>query len=288
MTSLDPNRAARLERPGVRAELDRRLAARILVLDGAMGTMIQRSGLTESDFRGERFRDHPHDLKGDNDLLALTRPDVVERIHHEYLEAGSDIIETNTFNSTSVSQADYGLESIVYELNLEAARIAKRTATDWTGRTPDQPRFVAGAIGPTSRTLSISPEVDDPAARAITFDQLRQAYVEQTRGVDAALSELRKQIMERHKIATTMGYGPRFLHSTGQVHKGGPNSGLFLQLTASEEELEIPGEPFGFAALVSAQALGDLRALRAAGRRSARRGLGPDAEGGILRLLASV
>ena len=114
------------------------------------------------------------------------------------------------------------------------------------------------------------------------------AYVEQTRGVDAALSELRKQIMERHKIATTMGYGPRFLHSTGQVHKGGPNSGLFLQLTASEEELEIPGEPFGFAALVSAQALGDLRALRAAGRRSARRGLGPDAEGGILRLLASV
>ena len=183
MTSLDPNRAARPERPGVRAELDRRLAARILVLDGAMGTMIQRSGLTESDFRGERFRDHPHDLKGDNDLLALTRPDVVERIHHEYLEAGSDIIETNTFNSTSVSQADYGLESIVYELNLEAARIAKRTATDWTGRTPDQPRFVAGAIGPTSRTLSISPEVDDPAARAITFDQLRQAYVEQTRGL---------------------------------------------------------------------------------------------------------
>ena len=183
MTSLDPNRAARLERPGVRAELDRRLAARILVLDGAMGTMIQRSGLTESDFRGERFRDHPHDLKGDNDLLVLTRPDVVERIHREYLEAGSDIIETNTFNSTSVSQADYGLESIVYELNLEAARIAKRTATDWTGRTPDQPRFVAGAIGPTSRTLSISPEVDDPAARAITFDQLRQAYVEQTRGL---------------------------------------------------------------------------------------------------------
>ena len=114
MTSLDPKRAARPERPGVRAELDRRLAARILVLDGAMGTMIQRSGLTETDFRGERFRDHPHDLKGDNDLLALTRPDVVERIHHEYLEAGSDIIETNTFNSTSVSQADYGLESSLY------------------------------------------------------------------------------------------------------------------------------------------------------------------------------
>ena len=183
MTSSDPNRTARPERPGVRAELERLLASRILVLDGAMGTMIQRCGLSEADFRGERFRDHTHDLRGDNDLLVLTRPDVVERIHHEYLEAGADIIETNTFNSTSVSQADYGLESVVYELNLEAARIAKRVATDWTGRTPDRPRFVAGAIGPTSRTLSISPEVDDPAARAITFDQLRDAYVEQARGL---------------------------------------------------------------------------------------------------------
>ena len=183
MTSSDPNRTARPERPGVRAELERLLASRILVLDGAMGTMIQRCGLSEADFRGERFRDHTHDLRGDNDLLVLTRPDVVERIHHEYLEAGSDIIETDTFNGTAVSQADYGLESIVYELNLEAARIAKRAATDWTGRTPDRARFVAGAIGPTNRTLSISPDVNDPAARAITFDQLRDAFAEQTRGL---------------------------------------------------------------------------------------------------------
>ena len=167
----------------VRAHLDRLLARRILVLDGAMGTMIQRRGLTEADFRGDRFRDHHHDLQGDNDLLVLTRPDVIERIHHDYLEAGSDIIETNTFNGTSVSQSDYGLESIVYELNLDAARIAKRAAADWTVRTPDRPRFVAGAMGPTNRTLSISPEVNDPAARAITFDALREAYVEQARGL---------------------------------------------------------------------------------------------------------
>ena len=183
MTSPDTTHAARPERPGVRAELERVMADRILVLDGAMGTMIQRCNLSEADFRGERFRDHSHDLSGDNDLLALTRPDVVERIHHEYLEAGSDIIETNTFNATSVSQADYGLESIVYELNRDAARLAKRAANDWTGRTPDQRRFVAGALGPTNRTLSISPEVDNPAARAITFDQLREAYVEQARGL---------------------------------------------------------------------------------------------------------
>ena len=167
----------------MRFQLARLLAERILLLDGAMGTMIQQRGLSEADFRGARFRDHAHDLKGDNDLLALTRPEVVEHIHHEYLEAGSDIIETNTFNGTSVSQADYGLEAVVYELNFEAARIAKRAATEWSDRTPDRQRFVAGAMGPTNRTLSISPDVNDPAARAITFDALRDAYVEQARGL---------------------------------------------------------------------------------------------------------
>ena len=175
--------AAAKSRGDVRFQLARLLAERILLLDGAMGTMIQQRGLSEADFRGARFRDHAHDLKGDNDLLALTRPEVVEHIHHEYLEAGSDIIETNTFNGTSVSQADYGLEAVVYELNFEAARIAKRAATEWSDRTPDRQRFVAGAMGPTNRTLSISPDVNDPAARAITFDALRDAYVEQARGL---------------------------------------------------------------------------------------------------------
>ena len=167
----------------VRSQLTQALAGRILLVDGAMGTMIQRRGLSEADFRGNRFREHDRDLKGDNDLLVLTRPDVIENIHHEYLEAGSDIIETNTFNGTSVSQADYGLEAIVYELNVEAARLAKRASTVWTYRTPDRPRFVAGAIGPTNRTLSISPDVNDPAARPITFDALRDAYAEQARGL---------------------------------------------------------------------------------------------------------
>src|SRR5437870_10431897 len=125
--------------------LERLLSERILVLDGAMGTMIQRCGLTEADFRGERFRNHPRDLKGDNDLLVLTRPDVISRIHHQYLEAGSDIIETNTFNSTAVSQSDYGLQSIAYELNLEGARLARAAADAWNQRTPDRPRLVAGS-----------------------------------------------------------------------------------------------------------------------------------------------
>jgi len=167
----------------VRKELEGLLAKRILVLDGAMGTMIQREKLTEEEFRGERFRNHPCDLKGDNDLLVLTRPDVISRIHHQYLEAGSDIIETNTFNSTSIVQSDYGLESLAYELNLEGARLARRACNEWTARTPGRPRFVAGAIGPMNRTLSISPDVDNPAFRATTFDEMREAYAEEVRGL---------------------------------------------------------------------------------------------------------
>ena len=127
---------------------------RILVLDGAMGTMVQRHTLDEAAFRGERFAGHSRDLKGDNDLLVLTRPDVISGIHHAYLEAGSDIIETNTFNSTAISQADYGLEDLVYELNFAAAKIARATADAATKKTPDKPRFVAGALGPTNRTAS--------------------------------------------------------------------------------------------------------------------------------------
>jgi 5-methyltetrahydrofolate--homocysteine methyltransferase len=163
--------------------LERELAKRILILDGAMGTMVQRLKLTEADFRGERFRDHPHDLKGDNDVLVLTRPEAIAGIHSEYLAAGADIIETNTFNATAVSQADYKMEAFVYELNLEAARLARRVAEEWTRRTPEQPRFVAGAVGPTTKTLSISPEVNNPAARSITFDEMRAAYAEQARGL---------------------------------------------------------------------------------------------------------
>ncbi|MBM3820131.1 MAG: methionine synthase, partial [Acidimicrobiia bacterium] len=159
------------------------LASRILLLDGAMGTMIQRHALSEADFRGDRFRGHARDLKGNNDLLVLTRPDIVTAIHREYLEAGADLIETNTFSSTAIAQADYGLQAVAYELNLEAARLAKAAADEWSRRTPDRPRFVAGAIGPTNRTLSISPDVNNPALRTVTFDQVRDAYREQARGL---------------------------------------------------------------------------------------------------------
>ena len=159
------------------------LARRILVLDGAMGTMVQRLGLTEADFRGSRFAGHPRDLKGNNDVLPLTRPDVIERIHDDYLAAGADLIETCTFGATSIAQADYGLESSVREMNLAAARIARRSADAWAARTPDRPRFVAGSIGPTNKTLSISPDVADASFRSTTFDQVRAAYAEQIRGL---------------------------------------------------------------------------------------------------------
>src|SRR5262245_17470789 len=159
------------------------LANRILILDGAMGTMIQRHKLTEDEFRGERFRTHPRDLKGNSDVLVLTRPEIIGGIHDRYLAAGADIIETNTFNGTSVVQADYGLEALAYEVNRAAARLAKTAAGEWSRKTPDKPRFVAGAMGPANRTLSISPDVNNPAARAITFQTLRDAYKEQVRGL---------------------------------------------------------------------------------------------------------
>ncbi|HEU4691133.1 MAG TPA: methionine synthase, partial [Vicinamibacterales bacterium] len=165
------------------AALHSALEQRILVLDGAMGTMIQRHGLTEAQYRGERFRDYGRDLRGNNDLLSITRPEVIREIHAQYLEAGADILETNTFNSTSISQADYGLESVVYELNVEAARLAREAADSWSSRTPDRPRYVAGAIGPTNRTLSISPDVNNPAFRATTFAAVRAAYREQVGGL---------------------------------------------------------------------------------------------------------
>lgn len=156
---------------------------RILVLDGAMGTMIQRHKLEEADFRGERFKNHPHPLKGNNDLLSITRPDIIQDIHRQYLEAGADIIETNTFSGTRIAQADYHLQELAYELNFQSAKIAKEVALEATARQPDKPRFVAGALGPTNKTASLSPNVNDPGFRAITFDQLVQAYYEQAKGL---------------------------------------------------------------------------------------------------------
>jgi len=169
-------------------------AHRILVLDGAMGTMIQRYKLEEADFRGDRFRDHGHPLKGNNDLLALTRLDVLREIHDAYFEAGADIAETNTFSSTTIAQADYGLEDAVYDLNFASARIARDAADAWTAKQPQKPRFVAGSVGPTNRTASISPDVNDPGYRAVTFHELVAAYQEQMvalidGGVDALLIE---------------------------------------------------------------------------------------------------
>lgn len=159
------------------------LKQRVLVLDGAMGTMIQRFNLEESDFRGDRFQATNIDLKGNNDLLSITRPDVIQNIHEQYLEAGADIVETNTFSGTTIAQADYELESIVYELNYESARIAKIACDNFTTKNPDKPRFVAGAMGPTNKTASLSPDVSRPEYRAITFDQLSAAYKEQARGL---------------------------------------------------------------------------------------------------------
>lgn len=165
------------------AKIEDILKERIMILDGAMGTMIQRYPLEEADFRGERFKNHAHLLKGNNDLLSLTRPDIIETIHRQYFEAGADIVETNTFSGTTIAQADYHLEHVVYELNYESARIAKKVADEFTKKEPHKPRFVAGAIGPTNRTASLSPDVNDPGYRAITFDQLVTAYKQQAKGL---------------------------------------------------------------------------------------------------------
>jgi len=157
------------------------LENKILVLDGAMGTMIQRFSLDENDFRGERFEHHNCDLKGNNDLLSITKPAIISSIHEEYLIAGADIIETNTFSSTSIAQEDYNLSSIIYDLNFQSAQIAKKVAIKYS--TKEKPRFVAGSIGPTNRTASISPDVENPAFRAITFDQLKDSYKDQVIGL---------------------------------------------------------------------------------------------------------
>ncbi|MBZ0196970.1 MAG: homocysteine S-methyltransferase family protein, partial [Ignavibacteriaceae bacterium] len=163
--------------------LEKLLEERILVLDGAMGTMIQKYNLEEEDFRGEEFKNHPSDLKGNNDLLSLTQPEIIKEIHRKYLEAGADIIETNTFSGTSIAQADYSLESLVYKLNFQSAKIAKEVTAEFNIPGNNKPRFVAGALGPTTKSLSLSPDVNDPGFRAVTFDQVAGSYAEQLRGL---------------------------------------------------------------------------------------------------------
>ena len=176
------------------ASIETLVRERILILDGAMGTMIQQYNLTEDDFRGKRFAQIPGQLKGNNDILCLTRPDVIRDIHRKYLAAGADIIETNTFNSTSVSMADYHVQEYVREINFAAVKLAREVADEFTALTPDKPRFVAGSIGPTNKTCSMSPDVNNPAFRALTYDELAAAYREQMEamleaGVDALLIE---------------------------------------------------------------------------------------------------
>jgi 5-methyltetrahydrofolate--homocysteine methyltransferase len=170
------------------------LKERILILDGAMGTMLQRHKFTEEDFRGERFKDWEHPLQGNNDLLSLTQPEAIADVHRQYFAAGADIVETNTFSGTTIAMADYFLEDYVYELNYESAKIARRVADEFTTNEPNKPRFVAGSIGPTNKTASMSPDVNDPGFRAVSFDELRIAYKQQVEalldgGVDLLLVE---------------------------------------------------------------------------------------------------
>ena len=170
------------------------LKERILIIDGAMGTMIQRHKLQEADFRNERFKDWHKDVQGNNDLLSITQPEIIIGIHKEYLEAGADILETNTFSSTCIAQADYDMQALAYELNVASARCAKIAADEYTAKNPDKPRFVAGAIGPLNKTLSLSPDVNNPGYRAVTFDEVAEAYTEQIKaliegGVDILLIE---------------------------------------------------------------------------------------------------
>ena len=210
--------------------MEEEIRKRVLVLDGAMGTMIQQYDLSEADFRGERFKDIPSMMKGNNDILCLTRPDVIEEIHRKYLEAGADIIETNTFNATSVSMADYHMETFCREINLAAARLARRVADEFTARTPEKPRFVAGSVGPTNKTCSMSPDVNNPAFRSLTFDDLCEAYTVQMEallegGVDAILIET---------IFDTLNAKAAIAAAEDSMKKRGRKVPLMLSVTVSD------------------------------------------------------
>ena len=164
-------------------DLRKILSERILILDGAMGTMIQQEKLVEQDFRGDHFKNHSGELKGNNDLLSLTRPEIIKNIHRSYFDAGSDLVETNTFSATSIAMADYNLQEIVHDLNVASAKLAREAADEAMSKDPTKPRFVAGAIGPTNRTASLSPDVNDPSLRNVTFDELVEAYHQQIVGL---------------------------------------------------------------------------------------------------------
>jgi len=178
----------------MKKQIEEILKERIMILDGAMGTMIQAYKFEEEDYRGERFKDYEVLLKGNNDLLTLTQPEAIKEIHRKYFEAGADIVETNTFSGTTIAMADYAMEDLVYELNYESARLAKEVALEFTAKEPHKPRFVAGSMGPTNKTASMSPDVNDPGFRAVTFEELRKAYKQQAEalldgGVDILLVE---------------------------------------------------------------------------------------------------
>lgn len=164
-------------------KIEQALSEKILVLDGAMGTMLQAYKFEEEDFRGDRFKNHSSPLKGNNDLLSITQPEAIKAVHRAYFEVGADIVETNTFSSTSIGMADYAMEDLVYELNIQSAKLAREVADEFTKANPNKPRFVAGSIGPTNRTASMSPDVNDPGFRAVTFDDLVEAYSEQIKGL---------------------------------------------------------------------------------------------------------
>jgi 5-methyltetrahydrofolate--homocysteine methyltransferase len=186
-------------------KIEQLLQDRILFLDGAMGTMIQKHKLTEEQYRGDRFADYAYNLKGNNDLLSLTQPEIISEIHEQFLEVGADIIETNTFNSTAVSMADYHMEFLVDELNLASAKLARQAADKYTAKNPDKPRFVAGSIGPTNKTASLSPDVNNPGYRAVDFDDLVATYKQQTTalaegGVDIFLIETVFDTLDRKSV----------------------------------------------------------------------------------------
>jgi len=172
------------------SKIQEEIKKRILVLDGAMGTMLQRYKFEEEDFRGERFKDFPHPLKGNNDLLSITQPEAVKSVHRAYFEAGADIVETNTFSGTTIGMADYHMEDLVYELNFQSAKIAREVADEFTVKNTERPRFVAGSIGPTNRTASMSPDVNDPGFRAVNFDDLKIAYKQQVEALIDGGSDL--------------------------------------------------------------------------------------------------
>ncbi len=174
----------------VKEMIENQLKKRILLIDGGMGTMIQGYKLEEEDYRGERFASWHSDLKGNNDLLVLSQPDLIKDIHSAYLEAGADILETNTFNATTIAMADYDMEGLSEEINYQAAQLARAVADEWTAKTPNKPRFVAGVLGPTNRTCSISPDVNDPGFRNVSFDELVEAYSESTKALIRGGSDL--------------------------------------------------------------------------------------------------